>query len=174
MKPGMLVLLIGAGLLILGTGGVVVMADWKRRGEKYLPLLHAAEDRYGIPRDLLVRQAYQESRFRDDIVYGTTRSSAGAVGIMQIVPKWHPEIDPGDAAADARAAADPARAIDYGAKYLRQLFNRYGTWSLALAAYNAGPDNVDKYGRKVPPFVETQNYVAQIIGDVNAAGGNVA
>ena len=147
---------------------------WKTRAGKYLPLLNAAEDRHGIPRDLLVRQAYQESHFRSDIITGLVISPAGALGIMQIVPKWHPSIDPGDAAADARAALDPPRAIEYAAKYLRQLFDKYHSWALALAAYNAGPGNVDKYGGKVPPFQETQNYVSQIIGDVNAAGGRVA
>lgn len=168
-------IILGGALLLAAAGGTVaVMTDWKRKGEKYLPLLNAAERRYGIPHDLLARQAYQESRFRQDIIDGTTRSGAGAVGIMQIIPRFHPSIDPGDAAADERAALDPARAIDYAAKFMRQLFDKYHSWSLALAAYNAGPGNVDKYNRTVPPFKETQNYVAQIIGDVNAAGGRVA
>src|SRR5688572_16715209 len=113
---------------MLTAGGAVALADWKRRGEKYLPLLNAAERKYGIPRDLLARQAYQESRFRDDIVTGATRSSAGAIGIMQIIPRWHPSIDPGDAAADERAALDPPRAIDYAAKYLSSLQRQFGSW----------------------------------------------
>ena len=158
-------LALGVGALMITGGGAVVLSDWKRRGEKYLPLLNAAERRYGIPRDLLARQAYQESRFREDIINGTTRSPAGAVGIMQIIPKWHPSLDPGDAAADERAALDPARAIDYAARYLASLQRQFGSWSLALAAYNAGPGNVSKYNG-IPPFAETRNYVAQILGDV--------
>ncbi len=167
-------LAIGAGVLLMTAGGATALADWKRRGAKYLPLLNAAERRYGIPRDLLARQAYQESRFRDDIITGATRSSAGAIGLMQIIPRWHPSIDPGDAAADERAALDPAKAIDYAARFLSSLHKRYGTWSLALAAYNAGAGNVDKH-KGIPPFKETLNYVAQILADVNATtGGNVA
>jgi soluble lytic murein transglycosylase-like protein len=152
--------------------GVIVMADWKKKGAKYVPLLNAAEDRHGIPRDLLVRQAYQESRFREDIISGKKRSSAGAVGLMQIIPKWHPSIDPGDAAADERAALDPARAADYAAKFMAQLKKQFGTWSLALAAYNAGPGNVNKY-KGIPPFEETRNYVTQIMDDWQAAGGRI-
>jgi soluble lytic murein transglycosylase-like protein len=163
-------LALGAGLLVLTAGGAVVLADWKRRGEKYLPLLNAAERRYGIPRDLLARQAYQESRFREDIISGVTRSPAGAIGIMQIIPRWHPSIDPGDAAADERAALDPARAIDYAAKYLSSLQRQFGSWSLALAAYNAGPGNVQKHNG-IPPFKETRDYVAQILKDVIADTG---
>jgi len=153
---------------MLTAGGAVVLVDWKRKGEgaKYLPLLNATERLYGIPRDLLARQAYQESRFRPDIISGVTRSAAGAVGIMQIIPRWHPSIDPGDAAADELAALNPARAIDYAAKYLSALQRQFGSWSLALAAYNAGPGNVQKYSG-IPPFKETRDYVSQILADVN-------
>lgn len=161
-------------ILALGaavTGGVIYMADWKKRAalnagpmfDSLLAQLNATESKYGIPHDLLARQAYQESRFRPDIIDGSTVSPAGAQGIMQIVPKWHPGVDPLDVNA----------AIDYAGNFLRSLYNQFGSWSLALAAYNAGPGNVKKYGG-VPPFDETQNYVAQIIGDVNAAGGSVA
>ncbi len=166
-------LLLGAGALMLTAGGAaVVLADWKRKGQGplYLPLLNATEKRYLIPRDLLARQAYQESRFREDIISGFTRSPAGAIGIMQIIPRWHPSIDPGDAAADERAALDPARAIDYAARYLVSLQRRFGSWGLALAAYNAGPGNVEKHNG-IPPFKETRDYVAQILGDVNSDTG---
>lgn len=163
-------LAIGAGVLLLTAGGSAVLADWKRRGAKYLPLLNEAERRYGIPRDLLARQAYQESRFREDIITGKTRSAAGAIGLMQIIPRWHPSIDPGDAAADERAALDPAKAIDYAARFLSSLKKKNGTWSLALAAYNAGQGNVDKH-KGIPPFKETRDYVSQILADVNAATG---
>jgi soluble lytic murein transglycosylase-like protein len=133
-----------------------LLAGWKQRGAKYLPLLYAAEDRYGIPRDLLARQAYQESHFRDDIVSGATVSSAGALGIMQIVPKFHPTAQPLNVPA----------AIDYAASFLSKLHAQFGSWGLALAAYNAGPGNVQKYGG-IPPFDETQKYVLDILLDVN-------
>src|SRR3990172_2707257 len=87
-------ILIGVLALALFGGGAIVLSDWKKRGDKYLPALNAAEKKYGIPRDLLARQAFQESRFREDIISGRTISSAGALGLMQLVPKWHPGVDP--------------------------------------------------------------------------------
>lgn len=137
-----------------------VLTGWKgsANAQKWLPLLNAAEVKYGIPTDLLARMAYQESRFRDDIVYGNTVSPAGAIGIMQIVPKYHPDVNP----------YDPAASIDYAGKYLSQLYKQFGSWDMAVAAYNAGPGNVQKYGG-IPPFTETQNYVAQIFADVPVA-----
>lgn len=171
---------------IVGIGAAVLAALWYAnrqaasglveevlaklsKGAKYKPLFDAAESRYAIPGGLLYRMAYQESRFREEIITGKVRSSAGAVGIMQIVPRFHPSIDAGDAAADERAALDPARAIDYAGKYLRQLHAQLGSWELALAGYNAGPGNVRKYNG-IPPFEETRNYVAQITADVNLKG----
>lgn len=159
-------LLAGLGALALATttGVVEVMADWKKKAQanagalydSLISMLHAAEDKYGIPRDLLARQAYQESRFRPDIIDGTTKSPAGAEGFMQIVPAYHPDVDP----------LDTPAAIDYAGKIMAGWYNQFGSWDLALAAYNAGPGNVKKYGNAVPPFTETQNYVAQIMGDV--------
>lgn len=159
------------GVLVLaaGTGAVIVMADWKKRaqlnaGDRYdglMAMLNSAEDQYGIPRDLLARQAYQESRFRPDIIDGSTVSGAGAQGLMQLVPRYYPGVNP----------LDPAQAIDAAAKSMAGYFAQFGTWTLALAAYNAGPGNVAKYGNSVPPFAETQSYVADILADVNAAPG---
>lgn len=147
-----------------------VVSNWKtaKNAEQYFPLLRAAELKYSIPSDLLSRMAYQESHFRDDIVNGTRKSTAGAVGIMQIIPRFHPSIDPGDAAADERAARNPAKAIDYAGKYLRQLYNQFHSWQLAVAAYNAGPGNVQKHGG-IPPFVETQQYVVSVFRDLQNA-----
>ncbi len=150
---------LGLGLLALtgGTAVVLLNSDWlkNRNTPKYLPLLNAAEDKYGIPRNLLARQAYQESHFRDDIVDGMTASPAGALGIMQIVPKYHPNAKP----------LDVPSAIDYAANFMASLHNEFGSWALALAAYNAGAGNVQKYGG-IPPFAETQKYVNDNIGDL--------
>lgn len=131
---------------------------------KYQPYFQSAAARYGIPLELLLRQGFQESRFRTDIITGVVRSKAGAIGIMQIIPRWHPELDAGDAAADERAALDPPRAIEYAAKFMRSLYRQFGRWDVALAAYNAGPGNVAKYGG-VPPFPETIAYVRDITRD---------
>lgn len=145
-------------LAALSKGTVmIVSAAWKRakNADKYLPLLHAAEISHRIPTDLLARLAYQESRFRDDIVTGKTVSSAGAKGIMQLVPLYHPTVDPLNVSA----------AINYAANFLSTLHTQLGTWEKAVAGYNAGAGNVKKYGG-IPPFAETQNYVSQIFADV--------
>ncbi|MGH3574705.1 MAG: lytic transglycosylase domain-containing protein, partial [Pseudonocardiaceae bacterium] len=68
---------------------------------------------------------------------------------------------------DAAVAAQ----IEEAGNYLSTLYHQFGDWSLAVAAYNAGPGNVQKYGG-IPPFTETQNYVAQIIADVPALSGS--
>ncbi len=147
------------GVLILSSGvaAIVLTGSWlkSKNAQKYLPLLNAAEDRYGIPHNLLARQAYQESHFRDDIVSGQSVSSAGALGIMQIVPKFHPTANPLNVAA----------AIDYAGSLMAEWYQQFGSWALALAAYNAGPGNVKKYNG-VPPFDETQKYVGEIMADL--------
>lgn len=123
--------------------------------EPYLYLLNRAERKHGIPHNLLTRVAYQESRFRDDIISGETTSSAGAVGIMQIVPRWHPDVNPLDVSA----------AIDYAGGYLASLKKQVGSWEMALAAYNWGIGNLQRQGWQNAP-AETRQYVQQIAGDV--------
>lgn len=152
-------LIAGVVLMTAGTATVLVLG-WKRakNAERYLPLLNAAEKKYGLPHDLLARMAYQESRFRDDIVSGAKKSAIGALGILQIVPKWHPTAQPLNVPA----------AIDYAGSYVSQLYRQFRSWPLAVAAYNAGPGNVKKYGG-VPPFEETRTYVKEIFGDLLAA-----
>lgn len=139
---------------------MTLVLPWKSQpnANKYLSRLRSAEIKYGIPEDLLARMAYQESHWRDDIVSGKKVSSAGALGLMQIVPKFHPTVNPLDVSA----------AIDYAGKYLHALYRQFGSWRLATAAYNAGPGNVEKY-HGVPPFTETTNYVNEIFADVLAA-----
>lgn len=140
------------------SGGLVFdVSGWipPEAAEPYLAIFHAAEDRHGLPENLLVRVAYQESRFRADIISGATVSSAGAQGIMQIVPRWHPNVDP----------LNVREAIEYAAKYLAYLRRQTGSWSQALAAYNWGIGNLTKYGFDNAPR-ETRDYVAQISEDV--------
>lgn len=139
--------------------------DSRANEGRFAPAIAGAEARTGIPVGLLHRLIYQESRFRSDIISGETVSSAGALGIAQIVPRWHPGVDP----------LDPVAAIEYAADYLSLLHRRFGSWDKALAAYNWGPTNLqrhlDQHGRLVlaalPP--ETRDYVSQITGDVAVA-----
>ncbi|SHL44878.1 Transglycosylase SLT domain-containing protein [Nitrosospira sp. Nsp11] len=143
--------------------GISIMSNWRDdlagRGAAYAPLLAAAEVRHGIPGGMLARLAWQESRFRADIISGRTVSSAGALGIMQIVPKWHPGVDP----------LNPAAAINYAGGYLASLYRQFSRWDLALKAYNWGPGNVRAWlnGQKVEP-TETRLYSAQILNDMGA------
>lgn len=142
------------------------VTPWKSAGSgsTWVPVLNATEQQFNIPTDLLARVAYQESRFRDDIIRGTTASGAGALGMMQLMPQFFPVVN----APRPYTDTDVQNQINAAATQLNSLYNRYGDWSLALAAYNAGAGNVDKYGG-VPPFTETQNYVTQILADVPAA-----
>lgn len=128
------------------------------RAAPYIERIRTAERKHGLPHNLLARVLYQESRYRDDIINGEVLSSAGAVGIAQIVPRWHPDVDPLNVSA----------AIDYAGQYLAQLHRQFGSWPLALAAYNWGPGNVSTKGPASYPE-ETRNYVAQITGDVGVA-----
>lgn len=112
------------------------------------PLAEAANAR-GIDPALLRALAWQESRGRVDAV-----SPKGALGPMQLMPATAAMLG-----VDPR---DPAQNVAGGARYLRQQLDLFGSVPLALAAYNAGPGAVLRFGG-VPPFVETRRYVADIL-----------
>lgn len=136
---------------------------WQSVGEgpTYMPYFGTTEAQYGIPTNLLARIGYQESHFRDDIISGATVSPAGAVGIMQLMPEYFP-------GAGENAVQDIATA---GA-YLAKLYQEFGDWQVATAAYNDGPGNLAKYeaGTLTTLPLETQNYVADVFADVPVAG----
>src|SRR5262245_3066528 len=107
--------------------------------------------RQDVDPTLAVKLAYQESRFNPE-----ARSKAGALGVMQLMPGTA-----GDLGVDP---TDVAQNIRGGITYLKQQLTRFGgDQRLALAAYNAGPGAVQKYG-DVPPYKETQHYVQTILG----------
>ncbi|ECC1497517.1 lytic transglycosylase domain-containing protein [Listeria monocytogenes] len=112
---------------------------------KYSDLIKTAAAKYGLPEALIKRVIQVESNYNPNVV-----SSAGATGLMQLMAGSN--------------RTDPATNIDAGTKELAGYIKKYdGDLRLALAAYNAGPGNVRKYGG-VPPFKETQNYLKKIIG----------
>ncbi|TYT98610.1 lytic transglycosylase domain-containing protein [Listeria monocytogenes] len=112
---------------------------------KYSDFIKTASAKYGVPEALIKRVIQVESNYNPNVV-----SSAGATGLMQLMAGSN--------------RTDPATNIDAGTKELAGYIKKYdGDLRLALAAYNAGPGNVRKYGG-VPPFKETQNYLKKIIG----------
>jgi soluble lytic murein transglycosylase-like protein len=113
--------------------------------------LHAAALRHGVSEPLAEAVAWRESRFRQNAL-----SPKGARGVMQLTP--------GTARSLGVDAADLAANLDGGTAYLAALLRRFdGDPVLALAAYNAGPQAVQRFGG-VPPFAETRAYVAAVLG----------
>lgn len=101
----------------------------------------------GVPPEMFVKQIEKESGFRThDAAGNVLTSSGGAIGIAQIIPKWHPTVDP----------TDPIAALAYAVGLMAGHYRRFGTWRKALAAYNWGPGNVGGYtkpnGTVVPPW----------------------
>ena len=119
-------------------------------------LAREAQDIFGVDAGLILAVIRAESSFNPEVV-----SSAGAEGAMQIMPGTQEElglIDP----------FDPRANVYAGTQYLMEQLQRFGSVELALAAYNAGPSSVERYGG-VPPFPETQEYVRKVL-DYWAAG----
>lgn len=121
-------------------------------GGALAPMIQAAAQRHGIDPQVFTNLVRQESGFDPE-----AGSSAGARGLCQLMP--------GTAAGlGVRDLTDPAQSLEGGATYLRQQLDRFGgDYVKALAAYNAGPGAVERHGG-VPPYAETQHYVATILG----------
>jgi hypothetical protein len=117
----------------------------------YRAVAIAAAKRNGIDPNVFVRQINQESGFNPN-----ARSGAGAIGIAQIVPHWHPGID----------ATDPVASLNYAAHLMGTLYRKYGNYAEALSVYNSG--RPDAY--KDPQFSggQTFNYVKDILGSSKA------
>lgn len=115
------------------------------------PSIRRSAERYGVDPLLLASIVEVESRFDPRAV-----SQRGATGLMQVLPSTA-------GAASRSELYDPQVNLDAGARYLRRLLRRFdGDLALALAAYNAGPTAVRRYGG-VPPYRETRSYVEQVL-----------
>jgi hypothetical protein len=110
----------------------------------------AAARKHGVPEDLFLRLVRQESGWNPEAL-----SHKGAIGLAQLMPDTarYLRVDP----------HDPQQNLEGGARYLSEQFRRFGSWRLALAAYNAGPEAVERHG-DIPPYKETQGYVVAILG----------
>ena len=119
------------------------------RGD-YLDAARKAARAHNVPEELFLRLVHQESRWNAQAL-----SHKGAIGLAQLMPDTAAllKVDP----------HDPLQNLDGGARYLRMMYEKFGNWRLALAAYNAGPGAVEQHGG-IPPFAETQNYVRVILG----------
>lgn len=127
-------------------------------------IFQKASQKYDVPVSLLKAIGKAESNFNPNAV-----SCAGAQGVMQLMPATAKSLGVTD-------SFDAEQNIMGGAKYIKQMLDRYdGNVKLALAAYNAGSGNVEKYGG-IPPFKETQNYVTKVMsyaGETLTAGNYI-
>lgn len=164
-------------LATVGGGTVIALQAWQSsaNGQKWAPVLAAAEQANGLPQNLLARQAYAESAYKQSVIDGTQPSPAGALGILQLMPQYFDTVQRPIPFSDQDTMDQINQAAEQMAGLYQQLLplaQSSGTnpWALALAGYNAGAGNVQKYGG-IPPFTETQNYVSSILADVPAASG---
>lgn len=121
-----------------------------RHRSQYESAARAAARRHGVPEDLFLRLVTQESGWNP-----RARSHKGAIGLAQLMPQTARvlQVDPND----------PHQNLEGGARYLAAQYRTFGSWRLALAAYNAGPAAVEKYDG-IPPYRETRGYVRAIMG----------
>jgi soluble lytic murein transglycosylase-like protein len=122
------------------------------KSSRYDALIHRHAQQHGVSADLVRAVIHVESGFNPTAV-----SVKGAIGLMQLMPATARDLG-------VTNPFSPEENIRGGVAYLKQLLDRYrGDVELALAAYNAGMGNVEKYG-DVPPFKETQNYIKKVTG----------
>lgn len=131
----------------------VASTDKKYSKDEIYDIISEISSKHGVNEKLIRALIRQESGYNPTVV-----SKAGATGLMQLMPATAKSLGVND-------AKDPVQNIDGGVRYLKSLMKKYnGNLILALAAYNAGPGAVDKYGG-VPPYKETQNYVKNILAN---------
>ena len=126
----------------------------KYRGE-YLAMARQAARKHNVPEELFLRLVQQESGWNPH-----AKSHKGALGLAQLMPQTARLLNVNP--------HDPKQNLEGGARYLSWQYRKFKSWRLALAAYNAGPQAVEKHGG-VPPYAETRDYVAMVAGAFAAA-----
>jgi soluble lytic murein transglycosylase-like protein len=141
-------------LLVLTALPIGVEAGGYRSGpprvSEFDPIIQATARDFGVEPALVKAVIAAESSFDSEAV-----SRVGALGLMQLMPETAAELGVED-------PMNPAQNIEGGTRYLREMLDRYGDMRRALAAYNAGPDAVDRF-RGVPPYRETRVYVSRVL-----------
>ncbi|MBW1658954.1 MAG: transglycosylase SLT domain-containing protein [Deltaproteobacteria bacterium] len=128
-----------------------VLRAYTRNPAKYEPLINRYAKKYGVSKALIKAVIHAESDFNPYAV-----SKKGAQGLMQLMPETARDLSVQD-------VFDPEENIRAGVQYLKMLLKKFnGDLSLSLAAYNAGPNRVDQYG-KVPPYRETKDYIKKVL-----------
>ncbi len=144
------------------------LSGWQnvQQGPQWVPYINGVESTYNIPANLLARIAYQESSFLPTVIDGTRVSSAGALGIMQLMPQYFTTVQ----VPRPFSVADTQAQVNQAAALLAQLYAHFGDWSLAIAGYNDGQGNIDAYlaGNHTLPQ-QTTDYVSQVLADVPVA-----
>lgn len=133
-------------------------ANFERNRILYSPLINKAARRYGLNPALVHAVVHTESAYNPKAL-----SHKGAAGLMQLMPATAARFGVTD-------RYDVEQNVMAGTRYLRWLLDEFNDTSLALAGYNAGEQAVIKYGNKVPPYPETQNYVRKINGLLGKKG----
>ncbi|MEZ5500650.1 MAG: lytic transglycosylase domain-containing protein [Steroidobacteraceae bacterium] len=130
------------------------------RASQYDEIIERAADSADVAAELLRAVIVVESGFNPNAV-----SPKGARGLMQLMPATARTLG-------VRDPHDPAQNVDAGARYLRRLMDRFGNdLQLALAAYNAGTAAVERYGKRIPPYRETREYVPKVLDLYNKLRG---
>ncbi len=143
----------GRGVYVPRKGaGTVDYEAYRANVARYSSMIDSIAKKHRLYPELLHAVVRAESSYDPNAI-----SSAGAVGLMQLMPETAEMYGVSN-------RRNPKANVEGGARFLRHLLTKYqNNLKLALAAYNAGEENVRKYGNKIPPFPETQNYVRKVI-----------
>jgi hypothetical protein len=138
-----------AGLVVSSVCSQTITDFWNHN-----PAITQAAVKNGLDPALMRAVVATESRFKQRAL-----SPKGAVGLMQVMPDTGKQLG----VFNRVDLHSPGVNLDAGARYLVQMWQQFRNWDLAIAAYNAGPGAVTKYGNKIPPYAETQEYVVRVL-----------